>query len=143
MLNIRTYGPLIADTVRPLDMKCNKLEIRLKQFLRKIVKVVLSEINRTKNTDYQMKDVYFAFSHNVMSNAQENAQIELTEAQKKQVEINIILNLADTLDSDTVLQMICDTLDIDYMELKDKLPKDEEELTTKAQTALDGVVTDE
>ena len=126
-----------------LDMKCNKLEIRLKQFLRKIVKVVLAEINRTKNTDYQMKDVYFTFEHNVMSNAQENAQIELTEAQKKQVEINIILNLADTLDSDTVLQMLCDTLDIDYMELKDKLPKDEEELTTKAQTALDGVVTDE
>lgn len=126
-----------------LDMKCNKLEIRLKQFLRKIVKVVLAEINIIKNTDYQMKDVYFTFEHNVMSNAQENAQIELTEAQKKQVEINIILNLADTLDSDTVLQMLCDTLDIDYMELKDKLPKDEEELTTKAQTALDGVVTDE
>ena len=40
-----------------LDLKCNKLEIRLKQFLRKILKVVLQEINNERGTDYQNKDV--------------------------------------------------------------------------------------
>lgn len=126
-----------------LDMKCNKLEIRLKQFLRKILKVVVAEINSNNGTDYEMKDVYFCFEHEVMTNAQENAQIELTEAQKKQIEINIILSLANTLDSETVIQMLCDTLDIDYMDIKDKLPSDEEKATDEAQAVLDGVVTDE
>ena len=66
-----------------LDLKCSKLEIRLKQFLRKLIKVVLQEINDNNKTDYQMKDVYFNFEHEIMSNAQENAQIALTEAQKR------------------------------------------------------------
>ena len=36
-----------------LDLKCNKLEKRLKQFMRKLLKVVLKEINDENGTDYQ------------------------------------------------------------------------------------------
>ena len=74
-----------------LDLKCNKLEIRLKQFMRKLLKVVLAEINDENGTDYQQKDVYFAFDREVMTNAADNAQIELTDAQKQQVQINTLL----------------------------------------------------
>lgn len=123
-----------------LDLKCKKLEIRLKQFLRKLIKVVLAEINETNGTDYQMKDVYIKFEHEVMSNEQENAQIELTEAQEEQTRITTLLNLASQLDQETLMQLICDVLDINYEEIKDKLPKDEEALTTDAQNALNGVV---
>ncbi len=126
-----------------LDLKCNKLEIRVKQFLRKIIKVVLEEINANNDTDYQMKDVYFNFEREVMTNAQDNAAIELTNAQRQQVEINVLLGLAGTLDDETIVQSICDVLDIDYEEIKGKLPKKEEQLINDAQTALDGVVTDE
>ena len=59
-----------------LDLKCNKLEIRLRQFLRKILKVVLAEINDLNDTDYQQKDVYFEFEREVMTNASDNASIE-------------------------------------------------------------------
>lgn len=126
-----------------LDLKCNKLIIKLKQFLRKLIKVVIQEINDTEGTDYQMKDVYFDFEPEIMSNAQENAQIELTEAQKRQIEINIILSLANTLDDETIIQLICEQLDIDYEDIKNKLPKPEEQATAEAQNVLDGVVTDE
>ena len=105
-----------------LDLKCNKLEIRLKQFMRKILKVVLQEINTQHDTDYQQKDVYFNFEREVMTNASDNAQIELTDAQKKQVEITTLLSLATYLDSETLMQNICDILDIDYNEIKGKLP---------------------
>lgn len=105
-----------------LDLKCSKLEIRLKQFLRKLLKPVLDEINKHNKTDYQMKDVYFNFKREVMSNAQENAQIKLTEAQEQSVRINTLLNLAAQLDSETLMQNICEALDIDYEEIKDKLP---------------------
>ena len=122
-----------------LDLKANKLEIRLKQFMRKLLKVVLAEINERDGTDYQQKDVYFTFDREVMTNAQENAQIELTEAQKQQVQITTILNLATYLDDETLMQNICDILDMDYNEIKDKLPKQEESDPLAAQSALDGI----
>lgn len=125
-----------------LDLKCSKLEIRLKQFLRKLIKVVLQEINENNKTDYQMKDVYFTFEHEVMSNAQENAQIELTESQKKQVEINTLLALGAHLDNETLMQLICEQLDIDYDDIKGKLPDPDEAANAvkDAQGVLDSVV---
>lgn len=108
-----------------LDLKCNKLEIRLKQFLRKILKVIIQEVNAENGTDYQMKDVYFDFKREVMTNAQDNAQIELTDAQTEQTKINTMLSLEATLGNETVVQNICDILDIDYEEIKGKLPDPE------------------
>ena len=110
-----------------LDLKCNKLEIQLKQFMRRLLKVVLKEINDTHGTDYQQKDVYFTFDkREVMTNAADNAQIELTDAQKQQTQINTLLMLATKLDDETLMQNICEVLDIDYNEIKGKLPKPEE-----------------
>lgn len=127
-----------------LDLKCSKLEIRLKQFLRKIIKVVIAEINDQNGTDYQMKDVYIDFEHEIMSNAQENAQIKLTEAQAKQAEINTLLSLAAQLDNETLMQLICDQLDIDYEDIKDKLPDPDEayKAAQDAQKVLNGVLTE-
>ena len=123
-----------------LDLKCSKLEIRLKQFLRKLLKPVLDEINKHNKTDYQMKDVYFNFKREVMSNAQENAQIKLTEAQEQSVRINTLLNLAAQLDSETLMQNICEALDIDYEEIKDKLPdlENADESLLAAESAIEG-----
>ena len=111
-----------------LDMKCNKMQIRLQQFMRKLLKIVLAEINKANGTDYQQKEVYFRFDREVPTNAQENAQIDLTEAQRRQTEINTLLGLATHLDNDTLMQQICEQLDLDWNELKDKLPQPEEAL---------------
>jgi len=75
-----------------LDLKCSKLEIRLKQFLRRLMKPVLNEINECNKTDYQLNDVYFEFKHEVMSNAQENAQIELIKAQEQSTSVTLSEN---------------------------------------------------
>ena len=128
-----------------LDLKCSKIEIRLKQFLRKLVKVVLKEINDNNETDYKLKDVYFNFGHEVMSNAEENARIELTKEQTRQTAIATLLSIAAQLDNDTLMQLICEQLDIDYEEIKDKLPdpKEAETEITKTQAELDSVATEE
>lgn len=126
-----------------LDLKCNKLEIRLKQFLRKILKIVIDEINSKNGTDYSMKDIYFNFEREVMTNAQDNAQIEKTDAEKQQIEINILLALKGVIDDETVIKLICDVLDISYEDIKDKLPEDELEGNQNAQNLLEGVVVDE
>ena len=123
-----------------LDLKCNKMEIRLKQFMRKLLKVVLAEINDMEGTDFQQKDVYFEFERVVPTNAQENAQIELTEAQRKQTEITTLLNLANNIDDDTRLKLICEQLDVDYEDIKDKIPDPEEDTDMfNAAPAIDAV----
>lgn len=123
-----------------LDLKCNKLEIRLRQLFRKLLKIVLDEINEQQGTDYQLKDVSLVFEREVITNAQDNAQIELTDAQRKQVEINIILSLNGVLDDETIIKSICEILDIDYESIKDKLPKDEGKEVELVQDALNQVI---
>ena len=124
-----------------LDLKCNKLEIRLKQFLRKILNVVLEQINNENGTDYQQGDVYFDFQREIMTNAADNAQIELTDAQTQQTKITTLLNLANTLDNETIVQNICEVLDIDYEEIKGKLPEQDDGLID-AGIALNGAVSE-
>lgn len=109
-----------------LDLKCSKLIIRLKQFLMKLIKPVLDEINAIEKTDYSLADIDIIFEPEVMSNAQENAQIALIEAQEQQAKINTLLSLATQLDVDTLQQEICAALDLDYEEIKGKLPKPDE-----------------
>lgn len=121
-----------------LDLKCNKLEIRMKQFLKKILKVVLADINRIDGTDYQTKDVWFEFNREVMTNASDNAQIELTDAQTQQTQINTLLNIAQVIDSETLLQCICETLDIDFEEVKEKVEAEDE--ADQAEIFLNQVV---
>ena len=69
--------------------------------------------------------MYFDFAREVMTNAQDNAQIELTDAQKRQIEINTILNLSGVLDSEKILELVAEQLDLDYGELKAHLAKQE------------------
>lgn len=128
-----------------LDMKANKMETALKRLLKNLVKVVIDEINEEYKTAYKVSDVQFNFERNIMVNEQENAQIELTKAQTKQVEINTILNVAATLDDETVLKNICAVMDIDYEDVKNKVPDTNEATNnlTAAKTALNDIFTDD
>lgn len=125
-----------------LELRAKKLENRLKPFLRKLIDVVLKEINEENGTGYSQSDIYFCFDREIPTNAQENAQIELIEAQKRQTEITTVLNLAGTIDDETKLQLICEQLDLDYAMLKDKFPKEEED-TAAVQKLLNGVPIEE
>lgn len=122
-----------------LDLKCNKLEIRLKQFMRKLLKIVLAEINESGGTDYQMQDVYFDFRREVMANALDNAQIELTDAQKQQAQVNTLMTLADVLDDETLLENICDVLELDYKTIRGRTKSGDD----TADVVLDDVPAEE
>ncbi len=119
-----------------LDLKCNKLEMQLRRMLKKVIECVIDEINQENNTDYQMKDVYVEFHREVMTNASDNAQIELTEAQTEQVKVNTLLNVASKLDEETLMQSICDVLEIDYEEIKDKLPTNDLDLDLASENLM-------
>lgn len=107
-----------------LDLKCNKVEHNLRRYMKKLVKIALDEINAANGTGYRVKDVYFCFDRKTTVNEQEHAQTKLTAAQEEQTRINTLLSLASMLDNETLMQNICDALDIDYNAIADKLPAD-------------------
>ena len=119
-----------------LDLKCNKLEIRLRQFLRKLLKIVLAEINEADGTGYQQEDVYFVFERETITNAADNAQIHLAQAQTRQTEINTLLNLQEVLGDENMVQLIAEQLDMAPEDLKAKMPRPEDDPLLAAQAAL-------
>ena len=124
-----------------LELRCNKIIDQLELFLQELVEAVIAEINDREGKDYSLEDVYFDFTPEIMSNAQENAQIKLTEAQEQQVRITTLLNLAAKFDNETLMKNICEILDIDYEEIKSKLPdpNEAEGVVKDAQGTLDNV----
>ena len=83
--------------------------------------------------------MYFDFEREIITNEQENAQIHLIKAQEEQARVTTILNVASQFGQELTMQMLCDVMDMDYDDIKDKLPKPEENATVAAQTALGGV----
>lgn len=124
-----------------LELRCTKIIDQLELFLQEVVEAVLVEINDKGKTEYTLDNVYFEFLPEIMTNVQENAQIDLTNAQKKQAEINTLLGLATYLDNETLMQLICEQLDIDYEDIKGKLPDPDEAVNAvkDAQGALNNV----
>ena len=121
-----------------LDLKCNKLEIRLKRFLRQMLRPVLAEINERDGTDYRQSDVRIRFEREVMTNTADNAAIRKTDAETEQIQINTLLNLAQTLDDETLAKRICEVLDLDWERVADNLP-DPDAAANAAYDALQGV----
>lgn len=127
-----------------LDLKANKLEKRLKKMLKQIVKVVLDEINEEHGTDYQMKQIHFEFTRDIMTNETENIQNEKAKAETRQIEVNTILNIAVNVGDEQTLKALCEIMDWDYEELKGQVDKmREEQDTADAKALLEGVETDD
>ena len=106
-----------------LDLKCDKFEIKLKQFLRKVVELVLSDYNKTHKTDFRTEQVYFEFERNIITNETDSASIKRSDAETKRIKIETLLQLFDVIGSEEVQKMICEQLDLNYEEIKDKLPE--------------------
>ena len=134
-----TTSIAIKSAYANLDLKCDGLQPFLLQFMRKLLKLVLKEINDTQGTDYEQKDVYFDFEREIITNAQENVQIDLTKAQEQQTKITTLLNTASLLGQELTAQLVCEALDLDYDDLKDKLPKAEEDPTAAARRVLEDI----
>lgn len=127
-----------------LDLKANKMEKRVKQILKAICKPVLAEINAEHKTDYQLSDIRFEFTRDVMTNESENIANEKVKAETRGVEIGNILNIAANIGDEQTLKAICEVMDFDFEELKGQIEKmNEAQNTADAKTILDGVVPEE
>ena len=128
-----------------LDLKKSNLEKRLKKLLKQFIKIELDEINKENGTDYQMSDIKIDLTPDIPTNEAENIQNEKLKAEIQQIKINTILNIAVNIGDDEALKAICDVMEIDYDEIKDKVQKSEnpEQDLNGAKAVLEGVMTDE
>lgn len=128
-----------------LEMKAKKMEDNLCALLEEIVQVVLDEINAENKTDFKRSDWEFHFSRDTLTNETENIQNEKVKAETQQIQVNTILNIAANIGDEETLKAICEVMDIDYEEIKDKVPKPNEanDGLAEANATLEGVVTDE
>ena len=140
-----TVSVAVKSAYANLDLKCEGFNKGFKRFLRKLLELVLKEINDADGTAYEQKDVWFNLDREIITNEQESAQIKLTEAQEQQTRVATILNTATQFGHELTMQMLCEAYDLDYEELKSKFPDPEEDSADpfKAQSALDAVVIDD
>lgn len=85
-----------------LDLKCNKLEIRLRQFLKNLIEVLFG--GRVSNYS-------FDFTRQIMTNALDNAQIALLKQQAVQAQIQTLLSLDGVVSEDFISQRITQLLE--------------------------------
>lgn len=104
-----------------LDLKCNKIEIRLRKLIRQLLKCIIDDINRRYKTAYNYMDIDINIIRETMVNENDVYSNEKIEAETKGQLINNILTAASRLDDDTVLKCLCDILELDYEEIKEKL----------------------
>lgn len=139
-----TVSVAIKSAYANLDLKCEGFNKGFKKFLRKLLDLVLKEINELDGTAYAQKDVYFNLDREIITNEQEKAQIKLLEAQEQQTRVTTILNTSAQFGNELTLQMLCEAYDLDYDELKDKFPDPEENNDLfAAKSALDAVQVEE
>ena len=86
--------------------------------MKKILKVVLEEINGAKGWDYSLQDVYFDFKREILTNELDNAQIEQIKSAVQQTQINTLLNLDTFVERELINQQIAEILDLDYEEIQ-------------------------
>ncbi|MGL4485065.1 MAG: phage portal protein [Anaerovoracaceae bacterium] len=108
-----------------LDLKCNKLEEGLRKFLKKLILVALEQINEIDKKGYSLKDVYLVFDREIITNEIDKAQIKKAEAETAQVQINSLLNTSNILGAEVVAEQICAAFNIDYNNIKSKMPKEQ------------------
>lgn len=126
-----------------LDIKCDKLETRLRQTMGGILDVVLERINQERGTAYTRADVKMDFTRSCITNESDNATIESTEATTAQTKINTLLAAAAQVGIDPVLPQLCNVLELDESEVRKAIEQaDSEQLDSMMQQLEEGAAND-
>lgn len=121
-----------------LDLKCDNMESRFLALMGQLIRIVLDEINWKKGTAYRPEDVKLVMSRKVITNEVDNATIRKIEAETRQIQINTVLSITDTVDDESIVRKICEILDLDYDEVLKRLPEQPDNLTLVKEALAEG-----
>ena len=115
-----------------LDLKCNKMEVRLRKLVKQMLELIVADINERHGKSFDTSDIEITITRDTMIDETEVEEREKTKAERKQIELDTLLDAAARLDDETVLKAICDLLEIDYDEIKQRVEEqDYKEPVTK------------
>ena len=104
-----------------LDLKCNKMEVRLRAVIKQMLELIVQNVNDLYGKAYDTSDIEVTIVRDVMANETDNAVIAKTEAETNQVLINNIMTAAPRLDDRTVLELLAGILEVDPDEVEKAL----------------------
>ena len=104
-----------------LDLKCNKIEVRLRAVIKEMLQLIVENINELHGKAYDAAEIEITMTRDVMANETDNASIAKTEAETNQVLINNIMTAASRLDDRTVLKLLASILEVDPDEVEKAL----------------------
>lgn len=105
-----------------LELKAKRIINRFTGYLRKeILPIVIDEINKKENKGWKLSDIEISFKPEIVVNETENIQNERTKAETQQIQMNTVLAVAAYIGDEETLRAICDVLDLDYDEIKEKV----------------------
>lgn len=104
-----------------LDLKCNKIEVRLRAVIKEMLQLIVENINELHGKAYDVSDLEITISRDVMANETDNAVIAKTDAETNQVLINNVMTAAPRLDDRTVLELLSSILEVDPDEVEKAL----------------------
>lgn len=107
-----------------LDLKCNKLEVRLKKVIKQMLELVVANINELYGKAYDPSELEIVLVRDVMANEMDNAIIAKTEADTKQVAVQTVLDASSKLDQRTTLELLAEVLAIDPDEVEKALEEE-------------------
>ena len=101
-----------------LDLKCNKIEVRLRAVIKEMLQLIVENINELHGKAYDATEIEICITREVMANEIDNASIAKTEAETNQILINNIMIAAPRLDDRTVLELLAGILEVDPDEVE-------------------------
>lgn len=104
-----------------LDFKCNKIETRLRSLLLWSLELILNDIKRVYGEEYDIKEIEVEIERSGVFNEKDEAQKENIIVGMKRQKLNAILDVAGRLDDETILELICDVLELSVEEVQTRL----------------------
>lgn len=104
-----------------LNLKCNKIEPRIRSLIKWCLELILEDIFRLYGKRFDINEIEIILERNTIVNEKDLAEQELIIAQEKQTIINALVISAPYIGDETLLEQICETLEINFDEVKDKV----------------------
>lgn len=101
-----------------LDLKCNKIEPRLRALLKWCLELILQDIQRLHSEVYDINEIEIVLERNAIFNETDTANREKIEAETQQTLINTVLMIAPRIGDYKALEVICEQLELDFEEVR-------------------------
>ncbi|HGK9184821.1 TPA: phage portal protein [Streptococcus pneumoniae] len=101
-----------------LDLKCNKTEVRLRKVIKRMLKLIVENINELHEKAFDASTITIKITRDVMVNKTDNATTEKIKAETKKILVDNIMTASTRLDDKTVLKTLCEILEVDFAEVE-------------------------